>query len=268
MELTFDRRGDGEPLVLLHGIGSHWQVFAPVLDILARDFEVYAVDMPGFGTSAPLPGRTDILRLTDAIAAWMKTQGIDGGHVAGNSTGGGVALELADRGVVASATGLAPIGFWSARERLFCQASVRNSRLLSRLLRPILGALMARPAARTAFFAQVCGRPSLMGEQEAVEAIDALLGATAFDDTCAAFTGYLAPATAADHVPVTIVWGDKDRLLLPRQAQRARRRLPRARHVLIPGAGHLMMGDDPEAVADAILTAARAPKPVPVPVPA
>src|SRR4051812_529805 len=53
MELVHERRGSGEPLVLLHGIGSRWQVFAPVIDDLAAEFEVWAVDMPGFGASPP-----------------------------------------------------------------------------------------------------------------------------------------------------------------------------------------------------------------------
>jgi pimeloyl-ACP methyl ester carboxylesterase len=58
-------------------------------------------------------------------------------------------------------------------------------------------------------------------------------------------------------VPVTIAWGDKDRLLLPRQLARARRRLPRARHVLVAGVGHLMMADNPQAVADVLRAGAR-----------
>ena len=58
MELVFERRGAGEPLVLLHGIGSRWQVFEPVLDLLASEFEVWALDMPGFGASPPATGRS------------------------------------------------------------------------------------------------------------------------------------------------------------------------------------------------------------------
>lgn len=265
MELVFDRRGSGEPLVLLHGIGSRWQVFAPILELLASDFEVFSVDMPGFGASPPRPGGVPtIAALTDAIAEWIGEQGLDRPHVAGNSTGGGVALELADRGVVRSATGLAPIGFWSTRERIWCQASVRNSRALSRLLRPVAPRLLANPVARSVLFGQMCARPANITPQDALESVDAFIGAAAFDETCAAFTGYLAPVTAADRVPVTIAWGDKDRLLLPRQANRARRRLPRARHVIVPGTGHLMMGDDPEAVAAVVRAATRAPEPVPV----
>lgn len=258
MDLVFDRRGSGEPLVLLHGIGSRWQVFEPVLDLLAEDFEVWAVDMPGFGGSAPLPdGVPSIAALADGVAAWMGSRGLEGAHVVGNSTGGGVALELAARGVVRSACGLAPIGFWSARERAWCQASVRSSRALARLLRPVAPALLSNAAIRSAFFAQYAAHPARIPAGVALADLDALIGAPAFDDVCRAFTGYLAPARAADHVPVTIAWGAQDRLLLPRQLERARHRLPRARHVLIPGAGHLMMGDDPQAVAGVIRAAAR-----------
>jgi pimeloyl-ACP methyl ester carboxylesterase len=50
-------------------------------------------------------------------------------------------------------------------------------------------------------------------------------------------------------VPVTIVWGTRDRLRIPRQAQRARATLPQARHVPLPRCGHVPMRDDPDAVA-------------------
>jgi len=262
MPLVHDRRGSGEPLVLLHGLGSRWQVFEPVIDLLAGEFEVWSVDMPGFGASPP-PARpvTTIAALTDLVAEWLREEGIEGCHVAGNSTGGGVALELASRGLVASACGLAPIGFWSARERAWCQMSVRNSRATTKLLRPAVPTLLRSRALRAALFAQYTTHPADVDPEVALADVDALIGATAFDDVCAAFTGYLAPADAADRVPVTIAWGDKDRLLLPRQLERARRRLPKARHVLVPGTGHLMMGDDPPAVADVIRAAARAPRP-------
>ncbi|MFL5843846.1 MAG: alpha/beta fold hydrolase [Solirubrobacteraceae bacterium] len=258
MALSFDRRGSGEPLVLLHGIGSRWQAFLPVLPTLAERFEVWSLDLPGFGASPP-PSRPigSIADLTDQVAGWMAEQGIEGAHVAGNSTGGAVALELAARGLAASACALAPIGFWSTRERAFCQASLRGTRAFARASRPLVPLLAAHPATRTLSLAQYYAKPWRLSPGEVAGGIDALLGATAFDAVDAAFTGYLAPADAADHVPVTIAWGAKDRLLLPRQLDRARRRLPRARHVLIPDAGHLMMSDQPVAVA-AVMVAAGA----------
>ena len=262
MDLVFDRRGSGDPLVLIHGLGSRWQAFEPVIPLLARDFDVISVDLPGFGASPALPGRTDVAALTGAVAAWLGDQGIERPHVAGNSTGGGVALELAARDAVASACALAPIGFWSARERAFTQASMRNPRALSKLTRPLAPAMARNRAIRYLSFAQYLAKPGNLPPDDIVASVDALIGAPAFDDVNAAFTGYLAPESAADHVPVTIVWGAKDRLLLPRQLERARRRLPKARHVLLPTAGHLMMYDEPEAVAGAIRAATRAPQPV------
>jgi pimeloyl-ACP methyl ester carboxylesterase len=262
MELVFERRGVGEPLVLLHGIGNRWQVFEPLLDVLASEFEVWAVDMPGFGASPPAPRPlSSIGMLTDEVQAWICAKGLGRCHIVGNSTGGGVALELAARGAVASAVGLAPIGFWSARERAFCQASVRSTRTIARLLRPVAPALLHLAPLRALLATQYAAHPTRISPTEALADADALIGAVSFDDVCAAFTGYLAPTSAADRVPVTIVWGNKDRLLLPRQLERARRRLPRAHHVLITDAGHLMMRDDPHAVADVVRTAVQASAP-------
>lgn len=51
MTLSYARVGAGEPLLLLHGIGHHRQAWDPVIDILATEREVIAVDLPGFGVS-------------------------------------------------------------------------------------------------------------------------------------------------------------------------------------------------------------------------
>lgn len=273
MELVFDRRGSGRAhaeggsaLVLLHGIGSRWQAFGPVIGALAELFDVWALDMPGFGASPPAdPPIASIADLADRVGAWMRSQGIEGAHVAGNSTGGGVALELAARGAVASATALAPIGFWSPRERAFCQASLRSTRAIGAATRRYSRAMAANRLVRHVSFRQYLAHPQNMSVDEIVASVEALVGATAFEDVSRAFTGYVAPAGAADHVPVTIAWGAKDLLLLPRQARRARRLLPRARHVLLEDAGHLMMSDAPREVAALIAAGTRAPRPSPVP---
>jgi pimeloyl-ACP methyl ester carboxylesterase len=56
--------------------------------------------------------------------------------------------------------------------------------------------------------------------------------------------------------PVTVAWGERDRLLLfGRQSARARRLLPGARHVTLWGCGHVPTWDDPEQVARVLLEA-------------
>jgi len=56
---------------------------------------------------------------------------------------------------------------------------------------------------------------------------------------------------------VTIAWGTKDRLLLPRQARRAARSIPGARLVMLSGCGHVPTYDDPEQVARVLLDGSR-----------
>jgi pimeloyl-ACP methyl ester carboxylesterase len=58
-------------------------------------------------------------------------------------------------------------------------------------------------------------------------------------------------------VPVTIAWGEKDRLLLPRQARHVARLIPGARIVILRGCGHVPMYDDPDRVAQVLLDWSR-----------
>lgn len=256
--LVHDRRGTGDPLILIHGLGSRWQVWEPVLGLLAPRFEVWSIDLPGFGSSPALPPgqRADVATLTASVTDFAAEHGLERPHVAGNSTGGGIALELAAQGAVRSATAISPIGFWSRRERMFCQSSMTNVRNLSRVARPFIPALVGNPVTRTLLMGQYYSRPWRLDPGEAIDEVDDLIGSASFDETCAAFTGYLAPETAADEVPVTIAWGSRDYLLLPRQLNRARHRIPRARHVVLEGCGHVAMPDDPERTARVIIDGA------------
>ena len=118
--LVHDRRGEGPPLVLIHGIGARRGAWDPVAERLT-DRETLAIDLPGFGDSAPLPlgPGLAIPDYVDAVERFFADAGLERPHVAGNSMGGGIALELARRGAVASATALSPIGFWSKPESVY-----------------------------------------------------------------------------------------------------------------------------------------------------
>jgi pimeloyl-ACP methyl ester carboxylesterase len=258
MALAFDSHGSGPPLVLLHGIGSRRGVWDPVVAALARERRTIAVDMPGFGGSPAEEGEPTAAGLTARMERWFAEHGLGRPHVAGNSMGGGIALELARRGAVASATAIAPIGFWSPRELAFAQRSLRASRAVVTLLRPTVPALCRTAAGRTALFSQVYARPWRLSPAEAVATIDAFLDGPAFEPALEAFGAYRFRAgDQLRDVPVTIAWGTRDALLIPRQAARARRLLPRARHVTLQRCGHVPFHDDPEAVATVLLAGSR-----------
>src|SRR3954449_5844389 len=108
MPLAHIRRGSGPPLVLIHGIGSQWQMWKPVLDRLSREREVVAVDLPGFGESAALDTPPTVEALADSVAAFLDEIGLGGAHAAGNSLGGAVALAMARAGTARSACVLSP----------------------------------------------------------------------------------------------------------------------------------------------------------------
>lgn len=113
--LAYARVGAGEPLLLLHGIGHHRQAWDPVVDILATERDVIAVDLPGFGQSSALPpGLPHDLPTTNAVlGAFCAALGLDRPHVAGNSLGGLLALGLGHENLVRSVTALSPAGFWT-----------------------------------------------------------------------------------------------------------------------------------------------------------
>lgn len=259
--MNHHREGDGEPLVLIHGIGHHWQGWGPVIDRLAASFDVVATDSPGFGRSAPLPPDVEptIGAYTDAFVAFFAEMGLGRPHVAGNSMGGAIALELARRGATASATAISPAGFWTPREKRFSQLSLTLSGTLPRAVRPGVLALAGTAPGRTLLLGQLFGRPWRMPAEEARLMLEDAWASSAFAPALAAFDGY---AFRAGHeltgVPLTVAWGSRDLLLLyGRQAPRARRVLPQARHVTLPGLGHTPFFDDPDLVASVIADGTR-----------
>src|ERR1700710_3136257 len=103
MSLAHVRRGSGPPLVLIHGIGSQWQMWEPVLERAGREREVVALDLPGFGDSDEHRARPTVEALSGVVGEFLDVIGLAGAHVAVNSLGGGVALQLARMGEARSA---------------------------------------------------------------------------------------------------------------------------------------------------------------------
>jgi pimeloyl-ACP methyl ester carboxylesterase len=260
MDLAYEREGSGPPLVLLAGIGMNATAWQPVRSRLAAERELTLIDLPGFGNSAALPDDTDstIDALADAVERCLPELGLERPHVAGNSLGGAIGLELARRGAVASVTAISPAGFWSGAEGRFAHRSLLASYAISARIRPLAPRLLTRPRLRRLLYGQMFAHAERMTPAEALAHMDMLLQGDGFHATLPHADGYEFPAGELP-VPATIAWGTRDALLLPTQARRARERLPGARHVWLHGCGHVPMSDDPEQVAAAILAGSAAP---------
>jgi hypothetical protein len=183
--------------------------------------------------------------------------GLDQPHVAGNSLGGRLALELAVAGRASSVTAFSPAGFWRTdRELSYARAVNKVMQVGGELARPIAPVVSRSIAGRALIYAEIVSRPSRVTPQQATGDLEAFLKArAAMNAILAAATPFTGTIPGA--VPVTIAWGTRDRLLRPRQAFVAKGRLPHARIIRLAGCGHVPMTDDPVLVADVLLDGSR-----------
>ncbi|MGX1315931.1 pimeloyl-ACP methyl ester carboxylesterase [Streptomyces calvus] len=258
LELASRRLGSGPPLVVVLQLDRDG--WAPVLERLAREHEVVAVDLPGFGDSPSLPEGTTptVEALATAVAEWLPGAGLNRPPVAGNSLGGAVALELTRSGAVGSAVTLSPIGLWTRPEAAYALVSLRVAHTMARACAERPDWIAGHPIGRTVAFWQLAARPWRIPKAAAAGALRNLARSPGFEPTQRAVRAYRLRAFAPEvPVPVTVGWGTRDLMTPPHQALRAARLLPGARHVSLKGCGHSPMSDDPEQVARVVLDSVR-----------
>lgn len=242
-------------MVLVHGIGGEWRSWAPLIGPLASEREVVAIDLPGFGESPPLEGERPTPRaLAQAIAAFLRAEvGADTVDAVGHSLGGWIALELAQLGVARRVVAIAPGGFWTRREALYARGVLRVAVEVSRRAGPAVSWAVGHRPLRALLASGQYMDPTTVPADEMRRLHEALASSTAFESTLAAMTGQRFSGGPEVRGPVTIVWGKRDGLLLPRQASRAQRAVPGARLVWIPRAGHFAHRDAPEVIVRSLL---------------
>ncbi len=247
--LAHDRRGSGPRLLLLHGTPGSRRLWDGVIAPLAAEREVIALDLPGFGDSAPIDGAALPHEWLEPIA---QTIGRDPVAVVGSSMGGWVALEMAKAGRASAVLALAPAGLWRRRSPASTNAGLRAGRLMARLGRP-LAPLVLRPRwyRRLAFRAQShdAGRVPV---DWTVAAVDAAARSPGWPAHFRAAKRERFRGGAAIDVPVRVVYGDDDRIAKPWRDERAE--LPA--HATVetwPACGHLVMWDAPERLVEAAL---------------
>ena len=247
--------GQGPTLILLHGIGMSHTVWNPVIPELSTARRVIAFDIPGFGSTPPLPNRTPptIAHLLDSLEKSLADIGINSPvDFAGNSLGGCLALEAARRGLARSVVAISPTGLWKVHEPAHVKFVFGGLRFMSTHFPSLLKGVLHVSYLREVLFAIPISMGShRMSVRDAHRAIDDLATSTAFeatfDNTRSPFEG------AAIRVPVTVAFGDRDWLLI-RGAQRRDNLPPHTRWVEKRGWGHVPMWADPSGVSQLILT--------------
>jgi len=261
VRLHYVEAGQGEPVVLIHGLGASTFSFRYLIPELAQAYRVIALDLKGFGYSArPAGGDYSQTAQAALVEQAMARLGVERAAVIGHSMGGAVAMRLAL---------LAPARI----SRLVLVASatdheMRRGVLPARLFRPLLplGALLAwhRRRVRRLWFRTAVHDPAhltpdvLEGYFRSsrmkghMRALGALLAHRSRDEP-------LAPERIQQ--PALILWGEHDRWLPLARGEELARRIPNARLLPIRTAGHLPLEEQPESCNRAILAFLRSPEP-------
>jgi pimeloyl-ACP methyl ester carboxylesterase len=257
MSMTYVRRGAGKPLLLVHGIGSSHHSWDLIIDRLAADRDVIAVDLPGSGNSPALAGPTSIRTLADALTDFLAQNDLTGIDAVGSSMGGRLVLELARRGgVLGAVVALDPGGFWQGWEVPVFYQSVRLSAKLVGSLQPVLPLLTGNPVTRTLLFAQFSARPWALPAPVALQELRTFVPSPEFsellDNLAHGEPQQGAPAGSIAE-PLVIGWGRQDLVTLPVQAKRAVALFPDAHLHWFANCGHFPQLDAPEQTAQLII---------------
>ena len=232
----------GPALLFLHGIGGDAECFRPQLAHFGRGFRAIAWNMPGYGGTPLLP-RTTFPDLADAVAALLDARGIARVHLVGHSLGGMIAQEFAIRhpGSLASLTlsGTTaafgrPDGDFQRdflRQRL---APLEAGKAMADLAARLVGGLVG-PAPDPNGMATALNSMSRVKPETYRAALECLVG---FDRRDAL------PHIA---VPTLLIAGGADTTAPAVVMERMAAKIPGARFVTIPGAGHLANLEQPAA---------------------
>ncbi|WAL73734.1 alpha/beta fold hydrolase [Kitasatospora sp. YST-16] len=262
-------RADLPPALFVHGLGGSADNWLELLDQLADDVDGEAVDLPGFGHSAPpLDGNLSLSGHVRAVIGYLEETDRGPVHLFGNSLGGAVAVRLAALrpDLVRSLTLISP-----ALPELPPQRTAWPTGLLAV---PGVAELVRRrghgadPESATADLLRlVYADPTGIPAHRRARAVDEYRRRTALPYAlgvlAASARGIVSAYTERGEqslwrqaeqvpVPVLLVYGLKDKLVSYRSARRACAAFRDARLLVLPDSGHVAMLEHPEPVARAV----------------
>jgi pimeloyl-ACP methyl ester carboxylesterase len=251
--------GEGDPVLLVHGLGGQWQNWLENIPRLAESRRVVAMDLPGFGLT-PEPEDDEEITIT-RYGRWVNELadrlGLEKVDLVGNSMGGYIAAEVAiqfpdrvSRLVLVSAAGIssaetiqAPILTFGRIAAALAANGVARYRHLA-----------ARPITRHLSLALVARHPRLLKADLAYEGFFKGGGKPGFDDALRASLDYDFRDRLPDvKVPTLIVWGERDSIIPTRDADEFERLIEDSRKVVMKDTGHVPMAERPQAFNDVLV---------------
>ena len=252
--------GDGEPIVLLHGVGTNRTIWYRAAPLVAAETEggpprrVITPDLPGFGESAPAGPGFDLDVVADRLADGLAGATEGRFDLLGHSLGGAVATVLADRhpDLVRRLVLMAPAGFTPRPQRLGLLAGMAARGLIP--VRREVGRRVAGSAAmRRLLLYGAVGDGSRLSPQDARLLLEASRGARRMRPAIAAVVGAdLRPLLDRISVPFGLIWGEEDRIVDFSGFGRLADSHPQMPTAVLPDTGHAPQLEGPAEFAAAL----------------
>ncbi|RZT18353.1 pimeloyl-ACP methyl ester carboxylesterase [Mycobacterium sp. BK558] len=260
LSIAYEHTGRGEPVVMLHNGGSSHAIWDDVVDRLADKYEIFALDLLGFGDSAKPGAGYTLDNYIAMLEAFVSSRGLKKVALVGNCMGCAISLAFTDRHP-------------SAVKALILCNPLTESTFLRGWLGPFLWLRERLPAANRRVY-RLLGKLELTNGIGSVATLFQLgprgraLGLNRKRDLCETYaaTGQMESLlgvlddlenySTIDNLvprlgfpPVCTIWGQKNKIVSPRAGRRLNATLHPAREEWLPDCGHLLMLERPDEVA-------------------
>ena len=253
-------RNSNPALVLVHGLGSAGTIWKSLISELEKDFTVYSIDLPGHGEAALGDDeKYDPRSLGEMILSYMQSvHKVQKMHVAGNSLGGWIALEM---GAVApekvkSITALAPAGLWHQLPMRKYPPSL-DARILAKISQYFMRIAYHLPPLKAIGYKKITHLWRELSFESCRDSVLAMAKATGYMPLWNGLRGRKFESHVPQHVDVSIIFGDYD-LTLPEEIAQEKEVAPHHSHwVVVDNCAHVIMWNYPDMTVDFIKRTAK-----------
>jgi pimeloyl-ACP methyl ester carboxylesterase len=242
-------------LVLVHGLGSAGTIWKTLIPELSKHFSVYALDLPGHGVASLDEGEEyDPHSLARAIVDEMtETHGVTEMHVAGNSLGGWIALEMGSVAPekVKSITALAPAGLWHHPPKQKFPPSI-DARILAKISRYFMPLAYRLAPLKALGYKKITHLWRELSFESCRDSVLAMAHSRGYMPLWHGARGRKFESTVPAHVNTSIIFGDYD-LMLPEEIAQEKSVAPsHTNWIVVENCAHVIMWNYPELTADFI----------------
>ena len=242
-------------LVLVHGLGSAGTIWKTLVPQLVESFTVYAIDLPGHG-DAPLRDdeEMDPRSLAQAIVDYVANDmGVESMHVAGNSLGGWIALEMAAVAPdhVLSVTALAPAGLWHEQPPRKFPPSL-DARILAKISQYFMKTAYRIPLLKAIGYKKITHLWRELSFESCRDSVIAMARSKGYMPMWHGANGRRFESVVPEKVELSVIFGDEDRTLPEEIAQEKEVAPDHANWIVVDNCAHVIMWNYPDLTVNLI----------------